>query len=370
MMKRSFDPLQPNNDLPLIPPQNAKFETIEILKQEARSRAALAELKGFAHIVPNQAILVNAVVLREAQDSSEIENIITTQDEIYRAIALGSNGNLDPAAKEVVRYREALWQGTESIKKRGILSINDLVTVQQIIIENDAGIRKNPGTALVNDKSGEVIYTPPQGEQRINKLLRNLTDYLNDGEGTLIKSAILHYQFETVHPFYDGNGRTGRIMNILYLILKRHIDTPILYLSSYIIENKAEYYRLLLRVTTDEEWQPWILYFLKGIEVTAKETIAKIQRMKELMDETIEYVRKTSPRIYSKELVETLFLHPYCKSVFVENGVGIERKAASRYLHQLNDTGVLEIVRIGRENLYINKKLMELLKDKRCIPDV
>lgn len=253
--------------------------------------------------------------------------------------------------------------GVGAIKKREMLTVNDLVAVQGIIVENDAGIRRNPGTALVNDRTGEVIYTPPQRETRIRDLLNNLTEYLNDDDDSLAKSAILHYQFETIHPFYDGNGRTGRIMNVLYPILKNHLEIPILYLSSYIIRNKADYYRLLLAVTTGREWEPWILYFLKGIELTAKATTEKVRQIKELMDETIEYVRSSSPKIYSKELVETLFLHPYCKTSFVETGAGVERKAASRYLHELKDTGVLELSKIGRENIFINRRLMELLRE-------
>lgn len=363
--QRAFDPKRPFDELPPVPPDKVKFETVEILKQEARSRAALAELKGIAHIIPNQEILINAIVLREAKDSSEIENIITTQDEIYKAITLKTQKNADPAAKEVVRYREALWHGNHAIIRKEVLSINDIVKIQSIIVENDAGIRNTPGTALVNDRNNETIYTPPQSEQRINALLKNFTEYLNDDNDSLTKSAILHYQFETIHPFYDGNGRTGRIINVLYLILKQHLDIPILYLSSYIIERKSEYYRLLLDVTINKRWGKWILYFLKGIEVTAKETIAKIRALKELMDETIDFVKQAAPKIYSKELVETLFLHPYCMNAFIEKAIGLERKAASRYLHRLDEIGVLEIKKIGRENIFINKKLMELLRDTK-----
>jgi len=361
--QKAFDPKRPFDNLPPVPPDRSKYEIVEILKQEARSRAALAELKGIAHIIPNQEILVNAIVLREAKDSSEIENIVTTQDEIYKAITLKTRKNADPGAKEVLRYREALWHGAHAIDRKGFLSINDIVKIQSIIVKNDAGIRNTPGTALVNNRNNETIYTPPQSEQRINALLKNFADYLNDDDDSLVKSAILHYQFETIHPFYDGNGRTGRIINILYLILNQHLDIPILYLSSYIIDRKSEYYRLLLDVTANVRWDKWILYFLKGIEVTAKETIGKIRAIKELMDETIEFVKQAAPKIYSKELVETLFVHPYCKNEFIEQAIVVERKAASRYLHQLDEIGVLDIKKIGRENIFINKKLMELLRD-------
>lgn len=362
--QRVFDPKQPFDELPLVPPDKAEYEKVEVLKQEALARAAVAELKGIAHIIPNQNILVNAIVLREAKDSSEIENVVTTQDEIYKAIAVNAKKMIDPAAKEVVRYREALWYGTQTIKRKGILSISDIVKIQSIIVGNDAGIRNTPGTALVNDSNNETIYTPPHSEKRIKALLRNFADYLNDDDNSLTKSAILHYQFEAIHPFYDGNGRTGRIVNVLYLILKQHLDIPILYLSSYIIERKPEYYHLLLEVSSDSQWDKWILYILKGIEVTAKATIEKLRNMKELMDKTIEFVRQRAPKIYSKELVETLFVHPYCKNEFVEQATGVERKAASRYLHKLSEIGVLDTARIGRENIFINKKLMQLLRDK------
>jgi len=361
--QRVFDPKRPFDDLPTVPPDKAEYEKVEVLKQEALSRAAVAELKGIAHIIPNQNILVNAIVLREAKDSSEIENIVTTQDEIYKAITLNAKKTIDPAAKEVVRYREALWQGTHAIKRKGLLSISDIVKIQNIIVENDAGIRTTPGTALENDRNSEIIYTPPQDEQRIKALLDNFTDYLNDDDDSLTKSAILHYQFEAIHPFYDGNGRSGRIVNVLYLILKQHLDIPILYLSSYIVERKPEYYRLLLEVSSNYQWDKWILYILKGIETTAKATIEKLRAIKELMDNTIEFVRQRAPKIYSKELVETLFVHPYCKNEFVEQSTGVERKAASRYLHKLSEIGVLDTNRIGRENIFINRELMQLLRD-------
>jgi len=361
--QRVFDPKQPFDDLPSVPPYKIEYEKVEVLKQEALSRAAVAELKGIAHIIPNQNILVNAIVLREAKDSSEIENIVATQDEIYKAITLNTKRTIDPAAKEVVRYREALWHGTQAIKRKRLLSIGDIVRIQSIIVGNDAGIRTTPGTALVNDSNNEIVYTPPQNEQRIKDLLQNFANYLNDNDDSLTKSAILHYQFEAIHPFYDGNGRTGRIVNVLYLILKQHLDIPILYLSSYIIGRKSEYYRLLLEVSSDYQWDKWILYILKGIEATAKVTIEKLRAIKELMDQTIEFVRQRAPKIYSKELVETLFVHPYCKNEFIEKSTGVERKAASRYLHKLSEIGVLDTNRIGRENIFINKKLMQLLRD-------
>ena len=247
-------------------------------------------------------------------------------------------------------YREALYEGFKKIKERGLLSINDIVDLQKILIQNEAGIRKTPGTALVNDKTDEIIFTPPQGKDEISNLLSNLVQYLNDEERTLIKLAVLHYQFETIHPFYDGNGRTGRIINILYLILKEYLDIPILYLSSYIIKNKTKYYELLLSVTTNENWEEWILYILKGIEETANETIGKIKNIKSLLDKTIDKVK------------ETLFVNPYCKSDFLTIELGIERKTASKYLHLLEEIGILELYKVGKENIFVNIDLMNLLK--------
>ena len=357
-----FDPLVPFDNLPPVPPPRERYETTAILKQEAVSRAALAELKGYAHIIPNQEILINAIVLREAKDSSEIENIVTTQDELYQAITLKSQRNVDSAAKEVVSYREALWHGYDVLNDKGFLSTNDIASIQRIIVGNDAGMRRQPGTALVNDATNEVIYTPPQDETRIRELLKNFTEYMNGGNDSLAKAAILHYQFETIHPFYDGNGRTGRIINVLYLILKGHLDIPILYLSSYFIDRKPEYYQHLRAVTSQGQWEAWIRYFLQGIEYIAKSTVAEIREIKELLDRTIDFVRQKASRIYSKELVEALFEHPYCKNEIIERKTGVERKAASRYLHALSEIGVLELRKVGRENIFINTELMSLLR--------
>ncbi len=358
-----FDPIKPFNDIPSIPPDPGLYETSKLLKLEARARGAVSELKGYAHVIPNQEILINAIVLREAKDSSEIENIVTTQDQLYRASAVGSAKSIDPAAKEVLRYREALWDGFHKVKSRGILTIPNIMEIQRIIVENDAGVRKTPGTALVNDRTGETVYTPPQDESRINTLLSNLATYLNDDDDSIAKSAIIHYQFEAIHPFHDGNGRTGRIINVLYLVLKQHLEIPILYLSSQIIAKRSDYYRLLRGVTSNEAWEEWIEFYLSAVETTARQTIRTIQRIKGLLDETIENVRSRAPRIYSKELVETLFEQPYCKTAFIERATGVERKAASRYLHQLEDIGLLQGRKIGRENIFVNTALTRLLAD-------
>lgn len=355
-----FKPEKPYNELPFVPPEKEKYETIELWKQESAARSAIAELKGIANIIPNQSILINAIILQEAKDSSEVENIITTRDKLYQAIS--TSKKIDVATKEVMFYREALCAGCEKIEKQGYLSINDIIEIQRILLKNDAGIRKTPGTTLYNNLTNTVVYTPPEGIDTINNLLKNLFEYLNDEENSLIKMGILHYQFESIHPFYDGNGRTGRIMNILYMIMKNYLDIPILYLSSYIIKNKFVYYELLRNVTKNEDWGTWLLFILKGVEVTATETIEKIKEIRVLLDTTINVVRENLSKIYSKELVELLFVNPYSKTEFLVNELKIERKAASRYLHQLVDIGILKLTKIGKENIFINTKLMEILK--------
>jgi len=356
-----FNPNLPYNYLPLLPPKKEYIETIEILKQENKAVRAISELKGMAHIIPNQEILINAIILQEAQDSSKIENIVTTQDELYKAAA-DTVDKTDPATKEVIFYREALYEGFKMITKQGFLTMNDIINLQKIIVQNEAGIRKTPGTALVNDKNNVTIYTPPSGEGNLNNLTTNMIKYMNDPDESLSKMAILHYQFETIHPFYDGNGRTGRIINILYLILKGYLDIPILYLSSYIIKNKEEYYRLLLEVTKNGNWEEWILYILKGIQETAEETKNKIIQIKKNIDITIELIKERTPKIYSKELVETLYMHPYCTVEILGRFLGYERKAASRHLHALADNKILSLHKIGRYNIFINDSLMEILR--------
>jgi len=356
----NFDPARPYSELPSVPPESGKYETIRLWKQESAARTAIAELKGIANIIPNQAILINAIILQEAKDSSEVENIITTRDKLYQAIS--TSKKTDAATKEVMFYREALYTGWRKIEKQGYLSINDIVEIQKILIKNDAGIRRTPGTTLYNNLTNTVVYTPPEGNDVINNLLKNLFEYLNNEENSLIKMGIMHYQFESIHPFYDGNGRTGRIINILYLIMKKYLDIPILYLSSYIIKNKSVYYELLRNVTKSEAWENWLLFILKGVEITAIETIEKIKIIRELLDSTIASIKEKLPKIYSKELVELLFVNPYSKTEFLVNELKVERKAASRYLHQLSDEGILELTKIGKENIYINTKLMDILR--------
>ena len=354
----------PDFKLDKLPPLRKEIETIEILRQANKSTAALAELKGIAKTIPNQAMLINAIVLQEAKDSSEIENIITTQDELYKALAM-SSFDISAETKEVVNYRRAIFYGFDIIKRQGFLRVNDIVSIQEELIGNTAGIRSVPGTVLKNDKTGEVVYTPPQDKDEILDLLSNFIEHFNqidDDLSPLINLAVLHYQFESIHPFYDGNGRAGRILNILYLILNGLIEVPILYLSSYIIANKPQYYRLLNKINRGGKWDDWIIFMLHAVESTSRDTISRITRIKALLDETIEIVQAKAPKIYRKELVELLFEQPYSKIDFVVGRLGVERKAASRYLKELERIGIIKPQKIGREVVYINTELIKTLK--------
>ena len=346
----------------LLPPE-ADLETKQVLKRLAGAHRALAELKGFADTMPNKNILINAVTINEAKDSSEIENIITTHDELFKAMSQPNYQN--SAAKEVVNYRTALWKGYEAIKSKQLLTINMLVEIQMNIEKNRAGIRKLPGTVLKNEATGEVVYTPPIGEQEIMALLSNLESYMNndhDEIDPLIKLAVIHHQFESIHPFYDGNGRTGRIINVLYLVLKELLDSPILYLSQYIIQNKTSYYRLLQEVRTKGLWEEWILFMLDGIESTAVETLKLIKRINSLVEKTAEDILTALPKIYSRELVELLFFEFYTKTIYIEKGLRVSRKTAVTYLSALEESGFLTSERIGRERIYLNKRLFEVVR--------
>ncbi|MCD8440969.1 Fic family protein [Tenacibaculum finnmarkense] len=346
-----------------LPPKREKVETLKILRQLSKSSKSLGELKGIAQTMPNQEMLINAVVLQEAKDSSEIENIITTQDELYKALATKTKQGSQ--VKEVINYRKAIFSGQDLLKKQGFLRLKDIEFLQKTIIENNAGVRNMAGTVLKNDKTGEVVYTPPQEKYEILDLLGNFLEHFNikqDDFPPLINLAILHYQFESIHPFYDGNGRTGRILNILYLIINELLDIPILYLSSYINENKSDYYRLLNKVNTSDQWEEYILYILKAIEVTSDRTIQKINAINNLLSKTIEIVQEKEPKIYRKELIELLFEQPYSKIEYVVQKLNVERKSASRYLNSLEKIGIISSEKVGRENIYVNKKLIEILK--------
>jgi Fic family protein len=349
-------------DIKLLPPE-AELETKRVLKQLSRSHRALAELKGFADMIPNKNILINAVTINEAKDSSEIENIITTHDELFKAMSQANYNN--PAAKEVVNYRTALWHGYELVKEKQILTTNMIVEIQQLIEKNRAGIRKLPGTVLKNEATGEVVYTPPSGEKEILSLMGNLEKYINDDYDNvdpLIKLAVIHYQFETIHPFYDGNGRTGRIINVLYLILKELLDSPILYLSKYIILNKSAYYRLLQEVRTKNNWEEWILFILEGVEQTAEETLLLVKRINDVVEKTAEDIKNALPKIYSRKLVDLLFYEFYTKIVYIEKGLNVSRKTASVYLSSLEEAGFLVSQKIGKERIYMNTRLFEVVQ--------
>jgi Fic family protein len=352
---------------PYIPPKlplKREMETRAVLKKSVEANRALAELKGTARSIPNQAILINALALQEAKDSSEIENIVTTHDELYRSMV--SNSNVSLAAKEVQRYREALYRGFDLIREHGLLLKRHIIEIQGILEENNAGFRTQAGTALRNERSGEVVYIPPQDPETIRELMDNLEKYINDGTSDtcdpLVKMAIIHYQFESIHPFYDGNGRTGRIVNILYLILNGLLDLPVLYLSSYIIRTKSDYYRLLGAVRTEDAWEDWILYLLEGIRQTSLESVRLIEGITALIQETKTELRTELPRIYSKDLLELLFRHPYTKIGFLVDELGITRKTAGLYLREIEEIGILKSVKMGRDVYFVNKRLFELLK--------
>jgi len=350
------------SQVPLLPLDIELVETKAVLRKEAEARQALAELSGFAYTIPNQNILINAIALQEAKESSAIENIITTQDELYKTLAIKSP-TVDPSAKEVINYREAVYKGCDIVKKKNLIGVSDICKIQETIVENNAGIRKLPGTSLINDTTNEIIYTPPQEYDEICHLLDNFCGYLNNDEKSLWKMAVLHYQFETIHPFYDGNGRTGRIINILYLILKEHIDTPILYLSSYIIKNKSAYYALFQEIREKNIWENWILYILSGVEETSRQTLEKVKLIKSFFELTLEKIKEQCPKIYSKELVEIIFENPYSKIDFLVKKLNVNRKTASKYLKELEEKNYLSHLQTGKEILYINNDLMKILKE-------
>lgn len=358
------NPDLPFNDLPLLPPDRSRVETIAVLRQIGKAAAALGELKGLANTLPNPNILLNAVILREATASSEIENIITTQDKLYQALS-ARWVTPDPATKEVLRYREALLTGYRFLQERGYISTNAIVQIQEVLEENSAGIRRLPGTALRNAATGATIYTPPDDHDTVLRLMKNLEDYLNTDDGglsPLIKLAVQHYQFESIHPFYDGNGRTGRILNVLFLIANGLLDNPVLYLSQFIIEHKADYYRLLQEVRTNENWEEWVLFVIRGVELTARETIESIGKINGLFLKHQDDLRQLRPKIYSKDLLELLFEQPYARIEQVMERMSVSRPTATRYLREMTDAGFLTLKQVWKESLFVNHELFNLLK--------
>lgn len=359
-----FNPNQPFNHLPLLT-SSVNLETPLILKACIEANKELAKLKMAEKLIPNQTVLINSIPLLESQASSAIENIVTTTDELFEYADNGRSANINSATKETLRYRQALYTGYQSIQSRP-LSIALICEICSTIRQVETAIRKLPGTALINDLTREKIYTPPEGEELLRQLLTNWQTYLHqkDGVDPLIKLAVQHYQFEAIHPFPDGNGRTGRIINLLYLIEQGLLDTPILYLSGYIIQNKSHYYEKLLKITTEGAWQDWVLYFLKAIYETAKWTTEKILAIQELIEESCFFIKSKAPKIYSKELVELLFIQPYVRiSNLIELKIA-KRDAASKYMQILCQIGFLEEIKRGRDKLFINHQFLNLLKKK------
>ena len=356
-----FNADKPYNALPDLPPPIERIETTQILKKCIDARVALAELKQAAELIPNAAVLVNALPLLEARASSEIENIVTTTDKLFEFVDMAED-KADAATKEALRYRTALFEGAKMVQRR-MVTTDMVIQICSTIKGLELDLRASSGTRLSNRKTGEVIYTPPIGQKFLHEKLQNWAAFMHDDTGIdpLVRMAVQHYQFEAIHPFTDGNGRTGRIMNILFLVEQGLLDSPILYLSRHIIRHKGEYYRLLNSVTRDQAWEAWIMFMLSGVEETCVWTTDKIKAIRELMQHTSQFVQKALPKIYSWELVEALFKQPYCRIGNLVSANIAKRQTASVYLKQLCDIGVLKEVKSGRETLFVHPKYIELL---------
>lgn len=364
-------------DIPVLPlPYD--LETKEVLKELANANRKLAELKGVAQTIPNEDILISSLTLQEAKDSSEVENIVTTQDELYKAGLQIKTQIANAATKEVLRYRESISSGFNLVRKNKLLTLNIIKNIQENLVDNNVGFRRTPGTFLQNDRK-EIVYTPPQDNTEIENYMKNLEEFINDESMSnldpLIKMAIIHHQFESIHPFYDGNGRTGRIINILYLVITGLIDLPILYLSRYITHNKSEYYRLIQAIrdrNTDnsKEWEAWIIFMLRGVEKTSSDTISLIHGISQLMDQDKQILRPIFKQSYKHELLNNLFFHPYTKIEYIEKDMIVQRKTATKYLDMIVETGILKKMKIGRENYYINTALAELFMNVNNEPAV
>ena len=338
-----------------------RFETAPILKALNQASRSLAELKGVAASIPNQSILINTLTLQEARDSSAIENIVTTQDDLYREEEPADTTGT--AIKEVLRYRQALRTGYERVNDTGLLTLNTIIDIQERLECNLAGFRKLPGTAL-RDGAGRVVYEPPQDANEVQRLMGDLETFIHDQPAfeadPLVKMALIHHQFESIHPFYDGNGRTGRIINVLYLVKEGLLDIPVLYLSRHIVQTKPDYYRLLQAVRDDDDWEGWVLYMLQAVAATAAQTVDTIQAIKTLLQQTKLRIRDHY-RFYSQDLINNLFNHPYTRVEFLQRELGVSRLTATRYLDKLAADGVLRKMRAGRNNYYVNQPLFDLL---------
>jgi Fic family protein len=349
--------------LPLSP--SVALETPEVLRQLARSHRQLAELKGVVGTIPNESILIDTLALQEAKDSSEIENIVTTEDELFQGDAASAQF-FSLAAKEVHSYAAALKLGFGRVREQRFLRLDDVLAIQATLLESRVGLRTLPGTVLRNQESGAVVYTPPQDGDEIVRLMGNFLEHFHSDDETagldpLVRMAVLHHQFESIHPFYDGNGRTGRILNLLHLVLHGLLDLPVLYLSRYIVRNKTAYYHHLQTVRDTGEWAAWVLYILKAVEETSRQTIAQVHGIRELMHSTKHRLRTELPRLYSQNLLNNLFLHPYTKIEFIERDLGVSRPTAVRYLEQLTQASFVKKMKLGRTNFYVNEPLFKLL---------
>ncbi len=340
------------------------LESVRILKKLAQAHRYLAELKGVAKTIPNEGILISTLMMQEAKDSSAIENIITTHDELFQAGVLKGQ-KVNQAAKEVENYRTALLEGHKQLRETGLIRFNDILHIQSMVEPKKTGIRKVPGTVVGNARTGRVIFRPPQHPEEIRDLLDNLVTYINDEHlselDPLIKMALIHHQFESIHPFYDGNGRTGRILNILYMVKQGLLDLPVLYLSRFIVRTKADYYDLLQSARDKGDWEEWVAYMVDGVEITARETIEFINQIREMVFAAKQRMRSELPKIYSQDLLNNLFFHPYTKVEFVVNQLGVTRITATKYLNQLADHGFVRKHKVGRTNYYVNEPLVRLI---------
>lgn len=347
-------------DLPL----KKVVETPPVLKKAIAANKIIAELKGVAQTIPNQALLINTLSIQEAKDSSEVESIVTTHDELFRSKDFS---DVSSAAKEVHHYNEALFHGFSTLKKNGIVTNNLLIEIVKILTERDVGFRTLPGTKLKNPRTGEVVYTPPQDFESVSAYMKNLEQFINQSQASnldpLVKMAIIHHQFESIHPFFDGNGRVGRILNILYLLSEDVLEIPILYLSRYVTQNKTQYYALLQKVRDEDAWEEWILFMLEALESTAIQTISTIKEIKLLMSQYKKVLKSEAPKIYSHELINNIFSHPYTKVEYLMNDAGVSRITASKYLKKLVEIGLLNVRKHKNTNYYINSELLKLFTD-------
>lgn len=359
----AFQKDQPYNKLPLLPPK-ANLETKNVLIKTISASRALAQLNGAISNLPNPKLFLDTIHLQEAKASSEVENIITSNDDLYQSVVADRKFE-NPATKEVIGYKEALWLGLKNLETKPFITTNLCIEIVQCIKQNTSGIRKTPGTKLAS-ANGEVIYTPPSGEDIIREKLANLERFVNEDTGLdpLIKMALMHYQFEAIHPFIDGNGRTGRILLLLYLKIKKLLNTPAIFLSEYIIQNRSEYYKRLRMVTENDEWENWIIYMLEMIEFAANKGLFRLQEILKLMEDVSGEIKSSLPKVYSKDLIEIIFRLPYTKRQnLIDAGLG-NLKTTGNYLNELEEKGFLKSVKIGKEKLYLNHQLMNILENK------